>query len=207
MPMIIEQPVFQKSALNLKGYSWIEQFFAIWKNPPTFILFEDWHLNLPDGTPIVIPRGFTTDFASTPRILWSFIEPDGPLCLGSIAHDFGYEYGYYLTLFDEKNTKYSADALKLRDQFPERYKIYVPIMLEEPEDYFDSYLKNITIETTGVTSQAEEAYIALKEFGHIAWNKYRKLGPTAYGYNSVGLPGRIISNEITKCCSCCSKHH
>ncbi len=39
----------------------------------------------------IIPKGQTTDFASIPRILWTFIPPYGRSTNPSIPHDFLYE--------------------------------------------------------------------------------------------------------------------
>lgn len=37
---------------------------------------------------IVVPAGFVTDFASTPRALWSVIPPTGRYQLAAVVHDF-----------------------------------------------------------------------------------------------------------------------
>jgi Protein of unknown function (DUF1353) len=39
---------------------------------------------------IVVPAGFVTDFASTPRALWSVIPPTGRYQLAAVVHDFLY---------------------------------------------------------------------------------------------------------------------
>jgi len=189
MNMIIPQPIFGKVPIDMHGYSIWRQIISIWKNPPCFYLLEDWHVTLADGTEIVIPKGFITDFASIPRVLWPIIEPDGPLCVGSILHDFGYQHGYFLTLFKE-NVKYEEAALALRVSAPDKFGKYIPYYTDQPQIFFDGLLRDATIQLTGATVQAKEAYVALRGFGYRAWDNYRAKGPGAFGCNSLGLPGR-----------------
>lgn len=40
------------------------------------------------GTVYTVPRGFQTDFASTPRILWSIFPPHGLYLSAAILHDY-----------------------------------------------------------------------------------------------------------------------
>lgn len=40
----------------------------------------------------VIPEGFVTDFASSPRILWSVFSPIGKQTKAALVHDFLYSY-------------------------------------------------------------------------------------------------------------------
>jgi hypothetical protein len=48
----------------------------------------------PDGKTIVhVPAGFITDFASIPRVLWSFIPPTGFYGKAAVIHDFLYING------------------------------------------------------------------------------------------------------------------
>lgn len=39
---------------------------------------------------VSVPKGFVTDFASIPRILWSILPPDGDYTYPSIIHDYLY---------------------------------------------------------------------------------------------------------------------
>lgn len=51
----------------------------------SWILTEDWHT--PYG---IIPKGFTSNGASIPRLLWWFIPPAGILFEAAIIHDYYY---------------------------------------------------------------------------------------------------------------------
>jgi Protein of unknown function (DUF1353) len=52
---------------------------------------------------VVVPLGFVTDFASTPRALWTVLPPFGNYQLAAIVHDFLY--------WDQGCTREQADAL------------------------------------------------------------------------------------------------
>lgn len=52
--------------------------------------FEFWLTE--DETDIIkIPVGFITDLASVPRIMWSFLPPDGKYAKAAIIHDYLYD--------------------------------------------------------------------------------------------------------------------
>lgn len=45
-----------------------------------------------DATDIIeVPAGFITDLTSVPRILWSFLPPDGKYAKAAIIHDYLYD--------------------------------------------------------------------------------------------------------------------
>ena len=51
-------------------------------------LNQDLVVFIAPATPVVIPKGFVTDFASVPRFLWWFIAPDDDgIAVPAIAHD------------------------------------------------------------------------------------------------------------------------
>ena len=52
---------------------------------------------------ITVPSGFVTDFASTPRALWSVLPPTGRYQLAAVVHDFLY--------WDQACTREQADAI------------------------------------------------------------------------------------------------
>jgi hypothetical protein len=52
---------------------------------------------------IVVPVGFVTDFASTPRAIWAVLPPFGQYQLAAVVHDFLY--------WDQGCTREQADAL------------------------------------------------------------------------------------------------
>ena len=55
---------------------------------------------------IVVPKGFETDFASVPRILWNILPPIGKYTKAAVIHDYLYAKG-------ENLTRNKADAVFL----------------------------------------------------------------------------------------------
>lgn len=52
----------------------------------------DYRLGSPDGDEAVrVPRGFVTDFASIPRVLWNVLPPAGPYGKAAVLHDWLYQ--------------------------------------------------------------------------------------------------------------------
>ena len=59
---------------------------------------------------VIVPAGYITDFASTPRLLWSVIPPIGRYNRATVVHDFLYEnrvMGY--SQLDDKTARAIAD--------------------------------------------------------------------------------------------------
>ncbi len=49
----------------------------------------DYHVGKEDSREVVtIPKGFITDFASSPRITWIFFPPDGRYTQAAVLHDY-----------------------------------------------------------------------------------------------------------------------
>lgn len=50
------------------------------------------------STGVTVPKGFITDFASVPRILWSILPPTGRYTKAAVLHDFLYSNASHLEL-------------------------------------------------------------------------------------------------------------
>lgn len=62
----------------------------------TFQLTKDFEYHVgsfPSRDIIIVPKGFVTDLASSPRLLWSIFPPTGSYGKASIIHDFLLEEG------------------------------------------------------------------------------------------------------------------
>lgn len=184
----IPQPEIRHVPVDMHGMSWFEQISYDWSHAPLFDLAEDWIITTVDGLQLVFQKGFRTDLASIPRLLSNLIQPDGPLFLGSIVHDWGYGHGYLLSVY-KPGYKYSLEDRRLYNANKEKFGNYMPVFTGMPQAFFDELLHDITESATGATLQAGEAYWVLRLFGWHAWNKYRALGPNAYGQDTLGLPG------------------
>ena len=116
-------------------------------------LTEDWHCMLPDGTPIVIPRGFVSDGASAPRLFWPLMPPAGPLLAPSLIHDFAYRYDYLWT--HDGNGGY----LKHREG--------------AGRDYWDRLFHELGIELVGRNLFTLPAHRVMRLLGRKAWRDKR----------------------------------
>ncbi len=72
-------------------------------------LIEDWHT--PFG---VVPKGFTTDGASVPRMLWVVFSPAGVLFQASVIHDHLYSNAIKTKSYADNAFKQTAIAYKAR---------------------------------------------------------------------------------------------
>ena len=151
-------------------------------------LTQDWRVELEDGLIIVVPKGFTTDGASVPRLLWPILSPLGDLRYGAIVHDFGYQHGYLLSEYDSSKV-YPRRAIAFRREHRLLFSDYVPMFVFSDQEFFDALFRDIVIAATRVSWKARLAYGILRVFGRFAWNRYRRLGPAAYNTNSLYLPG------------------
>lgn len=79
------------------------------------------------GATITVPKGFKTDFASVPRILWSVLPPIGTYTESAVLHDFLYYKGKYATVQHEQLTREKAD------------KIFLAAMLSQDVNKFTAY--------------------------------------------------------------------
>ena len=193
--MIIPDPQFKPVNVNLSGLSFCDKVKEIWSNPPRFELCADWIVTLDDGLEIIVTKGFITDFASIPRLLWAVpgFAPSGPLLWGAILHDFGYQYGYLLAVPSSATLPFPEASLALHEKYKSRFGEYVPAFAGYRQAFFDNLMSGVTIEKTGARFIANSARKALEKFGHHAWNKYRIIGPTAFNSNSLGMPGITMS--------------
>lgn len=57
------------------------------------VVLQSYSIKTPLGGKILVPKGFTTDLASTPRIAWTFFPPSGRYKTAAIVHDWLYYSG------------------------------------------------------------------------------------------------------------------
>lgn len=83
-------------------------------NPTWFALAEPVQFTFRNQT-FEMNAGFTTDFSSVPRILWSFIPPHGQSARASVKHDFLYDKHQKLGIGDDEKTRLLVDMIFYRD--------------------------------------------------------------------------------------------
>lgn len=63
---------------------------------------------------IIVPEGFTTDFASIPRILWNILPATGKYGEAAVVHDYLYVCGGHVPQWQYTFTKKDADRIFLQ---------------------------------------------------------------------------------------------
>lgn len=111
-----------------------------------------YHVGGPDsGHIVLVPAGFTTDFASIPRGLWNTFPPTGPYAPAALVHDWLYTTGEVLL----RNTT-GHDYLYLIGR-----------------KYADDTFREV-MEVIGVGRiKRNLMYRAVRLFGGRAWDKHR----------------------------------
>lgn len=75
-----------------------------------YVLEQDFAFLSTAFGPITAPAGMLTDFASVPRLVWTYLSPEDPCILyGSIIHDWLYQQGGRLPL--RRLTRAECDAV------------------------------------------------------------------------------------------------
>lgn len=152
---VLPMPSLRPIPIVTKGLSWWAKFWVLLTAVRQFEVTDNWFFIMPDGTIIMIPRGFIFDGASTPKFLWGLLDPVGILLIQGLIHDFGYRYDY-LWAFDENRQLYKLYLHAGR-------KFWDDMFLDVGNDLLD-------MQVTGYLSWG-----ALRSFGWIAWDKNRKL--------------------------------
>lgn len=81
-----------KTSFSLKASNLLDQDY--WMVDQTFYFY------LNNETSVEVPKGYLTDGASVPRLLWAFIPPWGAYGQAAVLHDYLCEY---LTVTTERN--------------------------------------------------------------------------------------------------------
>lgn len=87
-------PILKPIPICTKGKSFFQKIWTLLTCARNWELVDDWFFIMPCGTPVVIPRGFIMDGASTPKFMWGVLDPVGLLLIQGIIHDYGYRYNY-----------------------------------------------------------------------------------------------------------------
>lgn len=101
-------------------------------------LYEPFEETLSDGSTILIPAGYVTDFASVPMLLWSFLPPIGKYNRAALVHDYLYDSQYKKKELGEKGARKFADK-----QF-----LFLANKIN-PNDAFRHYIMYLTVRIFG----------------------------------------------------------
>ena len=90
------------------------------KGAKTWTVAEDWKVYpLTVKEQITVTKGFVTDLASIPRLLWRILPPFGQYTEASVTHDFLYKKGLYSRktcdkIFRELMKRYAVKDWKIK---------------------------------------------------------------------------------------------
>jgi len=125
-------------------------------------LMRDWKCELLGrGFTFIIPKGFIFDGASIPRLFWNMLSPSGYLFLAGLLHDFIYKYRF----------AYVYSVIESLDG-GERTLIKVWFNQKQADQKFEAVADKICM---GAHFFTKSAYLSLRGFGFIAWNKHRAI--------------------------------
>jgi hypothetical protein len=147
---LIPEPITQRVELDYgDANAWMRTW--IWlKSPNQVQVMVDWYFTLPDGQQGLIKEGFIYDGASIPFFARPLLRALGILNRGGGIHDYGYRFNH------------------LRDW--EGNKIYVG----NGKQFFDTLFREVGKYTSHLKGIAGTAWLAVKMFGKVSWNKHRK---------------------------------
>lgn len=116
---------------------------------------EHFEYPLRDGVTLILPQGFRSDLASTPRLSWLFgFRPDGALLIPGLFHDFHYRHGFVLVVADRG---FWAERAGGSDRA-----------------WGDALFRELALDVTGLRLPAWAAWAALRLFGGLAWRRNEK---------------------------------
>lgn len=139
-------PTIRPLPLRTRGRSWWQRTRAWLWDARTWEVQKDYTYTRPDGERLMIPAGFRTDFASSPRAFWPMgMDPTGILLVPSLFHDWGYRHDFYL---DGSGERVHAGLGKA---------------------FHDRLLREICHEVNGMVMPGVLAWLALDACGGLAW--------------------------------------
>jgi len=148
--MNIPEPILRQIPVDNTGLGWFKKTCNYVCKPNLFEVMFDWKIVLPDGTEAMVPQGFRFDGCSSPWFMRPLISNFGPLLKTALLHDFGYRNNYLLNWAGGK------------------------IFEGAGQKFFDNLFRSVGKVTTGLSWLTGIAWVALRGFGFIAFNKHRK---------------------------------
>jgi len=155
----MNMPILQPIAIKTRDLSWYKAIFVWIKTIRKWRVMEDYDYTLKDGTVVRILSRFVFDGASIPKIFWAFLSPTGLLLIPGLLHDYAYKMNFIWSLTD---TEYEGK------------KDLIPYKINAGQKYWDQMFRDEAIRVNGFKWINYCAWIALRMFGWVAWNKHRR---------------------------------
>ena len=147
-------PMLKPVHICTKGKSFWQKMWILLTGVRTWEVVEDWVFIMPCGTPVVIPRGFVMDGASTPKFLWGLLDPMGILLIQGIIHDYGYRYDYLWAISRKGNT----------------YKYHQ----NKGRRFWDKTFLDVGLHVNDMQVTGWLSWLMLRLFGWWAWSENRR---------------------------------
>jgi hypothetical protein len=151
-----------------------------------------------DGEPaatIVVPRGFVTDLASTPKSIWSVYPPFGKYLAAAVLHDYLY-WKQSCARDDTDKVFYQTMRDAGVDQATQS-RFYLALAKEGQ----DAWTQNRAESAAGLVRVIPEAHLARP--ANVIWPEFRRSLRDANGQEAVRMSDRnlgkvcgLLANEI-----------
>ena len=147
----MKYPILRPLPIKTKGLSYWKKTKIWLTSSRTWEVVEDYYLEIPWLDIMVkIPKGFIFDGASIPKLFWPLLSPTGLLFIPGLFHDYGYKYNYWV---DVNNNK---------------------VFVKADQRFFDNQFRKLGVYINDMKILDKVAWVALRGFGWITWNKHRK---------------------------------
>ena len=148
----VEMPILRPIAIPSKQRNRLSRFIVWMHQVRHWEIVENWKFFLPDGTEIVIHRGFIFDGGSVPRPFWWLLSPTGLILIQSLIHDYAYRYNQLWQVQNGQVTPYMEGAGR---------------------SFWDDLFRQIGRDVNGMSGANFMAWLAESLFGGISWRKNR----------------------------------
>ncbi len=153
MPAMRPEPIAAKDSI-----SFLDKLLAMVFTVRRWKLQDHWRFHLAEDLEIVIPKGFSFDGASIPKVFWAILSPVGLLLIPGLVHDYGYRYDMLWRVGPGGEVEeYRKGAGK---------------------DYWDGLFQEVGDQVNGFSLINGIAWLAVTLGGEGAWRRYRRQGDT-----------------------------
>jgi len=166
----MNMPVLQPIAILTKNQPWYRALYRWLFQIRRWRLVEDFDYEMSTGIWVRIIRGFEFDGASIPKIFWIVLSPTGLLLVPGLLHDFAYAEDMLLCAVDFSEEG-EIGLGRIKDKM-----VVIPYIEGAGRKYWDKMFRDEAIHINGFRIINYVAWIAVRLFGWIPWNKYRKEG-------------------------------
>ena len=169
MTPMMQMPVLRQVRRTPEG-PWWRRLLNWFGGAVVYEVAENFEYPLRYGVTLILPSGFRSDLASTPRLSWLFgFRPDGMMTIPGLFHDFHYRHGFVLIVADKG--------------------FWAEQVGDGGRAWGDGLFRELVHDITGLRLPAWAAWAALRLFGGIAWRQNEKYRRAAWESGMWQLQG------------------